>query len=197
MENTPYNKNNLTERPLSYYTDLFAAADPAEIAERTEAEFDGKAFHLHVLNKELVLSWPKADDDGWRDKDKILFLHYLLEGRKVGPASGFMAYNEFPSGDLYDRNFRARCVNRLVGTFGTRVDAFCAMCEKIGGHRIEGSGIAYEVEFMKNLFLKMIIWEGDDEFPASGQMIFSNNFGETFESEDRVVVCEYTLGQMR
>ena len=71
------------------------------------------------------------------------------------------------------------------------------LCEHYGGHRIKSSGIMYGFEFMKDLFLRFILWEGDDEFPANMQILFSRNFPDTFSAEDRVVVCEYLIGRMQ
>ena len=194
---TPYAPDNLTQRPLTHYLDLFRETDPEEIAARTGIPFENSSFTFRVLNRERKVTWPDFSDEGWKDKEKILFARYLLEGKKVFPVLDFKAYNELPWGDVYDRNFRARCVNRLVGTFGTRPEAFAAACEKLGGTKVPGSGLIYEISFMENLNVRMILWEGDEEFPASGQILFSSNFPETFSAEDRVIVCEVILGYMR
>ena len=196
-EKIPYNKNNITERPLEHYMGLFREADPAEMAARTGVHYDGKSFHLQVMGQERIISWPDFEDEGWGAKDKILFLHYLLEGKKVDPVSEFAAYNELPWGDVYDKNFRGRCVRRLVGMFGNRLDAFHEVCKKFGGTPTTGSGVGYDIEFMPGLFIKLIIWEGDEEFPSSGQILFSKNFPDAFAAEDRVIVCELMLSLMK
>ncbi len=193
----PYNANNLTERPIAFYTEGFRNADPFEISERTGVLFSDGCFHLNVLGRERVIDWPAFENEGFKDKEKILFLHYLLEGKKVSPSSTFSSYADLPWGNVYDRNFRARCVNRLVGTFGTRIDAFKEAVQKIGGTIREGNGTTAEITFMENLIVRFIIWEGDDEFPASGQIIFSDNFPDAFAAEDRVVVCEVILGYLK
>lgn len=195
-EKIPYNKNNMTERPLEHYKERFQAADPAEIAARTGVLFDGSQFHLDVLGQERLLSWPEPVEE-WAAKELILFLHYLLEGERVELVQEFAAYNELPWGDVYDVNFRGRCVRRLVGMFGNQVERFRQVCERFGGQPAGGSGVAYDIPFMPGLTLKFIIWEGDEEFPAAGQILFSKNFPQAFAAEDRVVVCEYVLGQMK
>jgi len=196
-KNTPYAPNNLTERPLHHYLDLLKEADPREIEARTGIPFRDSKFTFRVLTDERTVTWPDIEDEGWKDKEKILFARYLLEGKKVAPAADFKAYNELPWGDVYDRQFRARCVNRLVGTFGTRPEAYIAACERLGGKKIAGSGLNYEISFMENLNLRLILWEGDEEFPASGQILFSANFPEAFAAEDRVIVAEVILSNLK
>ena len=75
--------------------------------------------------------------------------------------------------------------------------AAAALCEGLGGTEFKGSGIGYEFEFLPGLKLRFILWEGDDEFPASAQILFSDNFPDAFAAEDRVVVCENVLGMMK
>lgn len=193
----PYGANNCTERPISYYMDLFRAADPLEISNRTGVPYSDGVFHLHVLGKDRSIDWPEFLADGFKDKEKILFLQYLLEGKKVDPVNTFSSYADLPWGTVYDRNFRARCINRLVGTFGTRIEAFKSAVSNIGGTFIPGNGLIAEIPFMDGLNVRFILWEGDDEFPASGQIVFSNNFPEAFTAEGRVVVCEVILGYMK
>lgn len=200
MENnakTPYAPDNLTARPIAYYMQRFREADPEEIAARTGAVYADGVLSFTVLGNTLRVDWPEFKAEGWKDYDRILFLHFLLDG-KPEPAGGtFRSYPELPWGEVYDRNFRARCTMRMVRMFGTAPERFEAVSEALGGRKINGSGIIYEFEFMPGLFLRFILWPGDEEFPSSGQIVFSDNFPSSFAAEDRVVVCEYVLGKMK
>ncbi|MBR3275926.1 MAG: DUF3786 domain-containing protein [Eubacterium sp.] len=198
MENKkpPYGANNLTELPLAHYRELFREADVQEIAARCGLTPEENTFTLTVCGDEKKITWPDFENEGFRDKDRILFLRYLLEGRAAGTSNVFAAYRNLPNGDLYNAKFTQRCINRLAGTFGTKPEAFRKGCEALGGKTVKSSGTAYEIEFMPGLSLQFILWEGDDEFPASAQILFSDNFPKAFSGEDRVVVCEYILGLM-
>jgi len=206
-----YNPNNMTELPLKHYMERFRAMTPEEIRERTGLEpmaeqiepvwasADSGApavFLLKVVGEEKRITWPDFEDEGWRDKDKILLLRYLIEGSKYGGYGEFVPYRSMPWGDVYDAKFRQRCIDRLTGTFGGNVAAYRKGCEALGGRKLSGSGEGYEIEFMPGLCIRFILWEGDDEFPAAGQILFSDNFPQTFSAEDRVVACEYVLGKL-
>jgi len=196
-KNLPYRMDNLTGAPLDHYLGKLKEADPAEIAARTGLPFDGEKFTVTVLGETRTITFPAFDDEGWRDKDKILFARYLLEGREVSAPTGYKTYRDMPWGEVYATPFNGRCQLRLAGTFGTRPAAFAAACEKLGGVRLRSSAIAYEIGFMPNLSLQFYLWEGDDEFPASTQILFTDNFPDTFSAEDRVFVCEYILNRLR
>lgn len=194
---TPYAANNQTELPLAHYRARFAAADPREIAQRTGAVLTGDRLTLCVLRDKLEIDWPDFSAAGWTDYHRILFLHYLLEGKAVSPCTAFKSYRDLPWGEVYDRNFNGRCVQRIVRSFGAKPEQLRAACEALGGMPVKSSGIGYDLEFMPNLHLRFFLWEGDEEFPASAQILFSENFPDAFAAEDRVVVCEYVIGKLR
>jgi len=189
--------NNLIELPTEYYQELFAKADPMEMSSRTGIEFSNGQFKFRVLNEDKTLSWPSADDACFKPKDRILFMRYLLEGKAVAPNNNFYAYKELKDGELYNKPYTGRCIYRMLGSYGNNSAAFIKACEFYGGEKVKSSGIAYQFEFLKNLYLQFILWEGDDEFPSNMQILYSGNFDETFSGEDRVVVAEYLIGRMQ
>lgn len=194
---TPYRPDNKTRLPLEHYLARLRETDPGEIAERTGTPLADGRFTLTVLGEEKTVTWPDFADAGWTDTQRILFARYLTEGRRPGPRGSFVTYRDLPWGEVYDANFRGRCLTRLAGTWGARPAAFRAACEAWGGRRVESSGDAYELEFLPGLFLRFFLWEGDEEFPASAQILFSDNFPDAFAAEDRVFVCEYVLGKLK
>lgn len=210
-ETPRYGAHNLTELPLKHYEERFLAANFEEIAERTGFLWDGGGFLMPYFEDTVRVSRGEGTDfvafssgnmlpgreNALKEKEKILLLRLLLEGRKTPETAVFRAYNELPWGDVYDRQFRGRCISRLAAVFGNRVADFEAACLRLNGRKIPGSGVTFEIPFMPGLLIRLILWEGDDEFPSSGQILFSENFGEALSAEDRVIVTEILLGKMK
>ena len=48
--------------------------------------------------------------------------------------------------------------------------------------------MGYEFAFMKGLLVRVSIWNGDEEFPPSAQILFSDNFRYAFTAEDMAFV---------
>ena len=86
---------------------------------------------------------------------------------------------------------------RMTYSYGVRPDAFSAAMEKLGAKPIKGADRAYELEFMSGLFLRILLWEADDEFPPSVQVLFSDNFQFAFSAEDMAVVGDITINTMK
>lgn len=45
--------------------------------------------------------------------------------------------------------------------------------------------------------IRLSIWEGDNEFPASAQILFSDNFSAAFTAEDIAVAGDITLNALK
>ena len=58
----------------------------------------------------------------------------------------------------------------------------------LGGKSYEKGDIGWEFEFMPGLSIRFAIWNADDEFPPSAQILFSDNFRYAFDAEDMAVV---------
>ena len=194
---TPYRADNLTQMPLEHYMGRLKTADASEISDRLGLDWDGRGFTLRVLGEDKHINFPAFDDEGWNDRWRILFGRYLLEGKKAEPMRSFVTYPEMPWGETYNEKFRQRCILRLAGTYGFRPAVYNAVCKAMGAEHIAASGECWQFEFLPGLFVRFVLWEGDEEFPASAQILFSDNFPDAFAAEDRVVVCEYILGEMK
>jgi hypothetical protein len=57
-----------------------------------------------------------------------------------------------------------------------------------------GKGDAgYRFEFLNGLFVSILLWGADDEFPPSAQILFDDNFVFAFTAEDIAVVGEVII----
>lgn len=198
-------KDNKTQVPLSHYKTLLAQADPAEIAARTGVRYDPDAgvFELTFLAAKLEISWPEAN---FRFADKvrelteytsILLIRYLLESHSSESMGQFLAYPEMPWGDVYYQQFKGRCILRLAFGFGFDLERFSRASTALGGMPIPMGDRAFEIPFLENLRMRLILWEGDEEFQPSAQILFSDNFPMAFSAEDMAVVGDVLISAMK
>ena len=45
--------------------------------------------------------------------------------------------------------------------------------------------------------MRILAWEGDDEFPPNAQVLYSDNFAEGFAAEDRVVAGDILISVIK
>lgn len=198
--NVTDNKNG---KPLEHYSALFAAADPAEIERHTGCAYADGAFELTLLSRPVRVRWPGMEaeliDGGGAlsPASRILLGRFLLEGTLVPSSGKFMAYAELPWGSVYNAQFTGRCIRRLAASYGSDMSRFAAACEGLNGKKTGGADAAYELSFLPGLVIRLSIWEGDEEFPASAQILFSDNFPAAFTAEDTAVAGDITLNALK
>lgn len=194
--------NNKTGLPLEHYRNLFRNADPNELSRQSGVEYSGETFTLGLLNRTVSVSWPDAVitlDDGMKPGDytEILALRRILDGRRSAFGGRMLAYSEMPWGPVYETQFRGRCISRMAGTYGHNISGFADACMALGGIPVENGDVSFDISFMEGFTVRLIMWEGDDEFPASAQILFSDNFPSAFTAEDMAVVGDVLLNAMR
>ena len=87
---------------------------------------------------------------------------------------------------------------RLAFGFGNKLKKFEEIMEKIGAEKISNGDAGYEFEFLNDLKLRFILWAGDDEFPPSAQILFSDNFPMAFtQGEDMAVVGDVSINMLK
>ena len=215
-------QNNKEEIPFSYYADLFAKADPAEISARTGIPFENNTFQVTLLGKEYAIKRPpcakgappQAVGDCYNPSVaygdtspytgeaiplpiQTFLLRYLLEGKRVPWNGQWKTFREMPWGELYIKPYTGRVLTRAAFTFGTRLTAFKAAAEKLGGTSVPNGDAGFEFSFIGDYKVRILVWEGDDEFPPNAQILYSDNFQDGFAPEDRVVTGDILITTIR
>ena len=178
-----YEKDSKERMPWEHYTEEFAKADPAEIAGRLSLPYDEDDAGFYPL-EEMHYA-------------KILAIRFLLNGNVSQGSGRFKTYREMPWGEVYLRQFDGRCIKRLAFTYGNRLKDFKEIMEHIHAVPVDHGDIAYQVEIFPGYVVQMILWEGDDEFPPSSQILFSDNFPVSFAAEDMAVMGDVIIGSLK
>ena len=192
--------NNKEGKPLEYYLSLYRDRDPEEIASRCGLEWDGRAFTVRLLGKQYTVSHPEltiAGETPVTDPERILFLRYMLDGRAAASSGRFLAYPEFPWGEVYLQQFTGRCIKRYAFSYGNRPEALEKIMENLPATRIPRSDQGWQLELMPGLEMQFLLWLGDDEFPPNAQILFSDNFQYAFTAEDLANIGDIVMNRMK
>lgn len=196
----PYERDNKERIPLEHYMTLYEKLDPVECVKRTKAAYDQeqREFTLEIMGRSYRVKFPSFQTEPEASHpEKMLLIRYLLEAELLPMSGRFITYREVPWGETYFRNFEGRCLKRLAFGFGSRLDDFRRGMEKLGGLPVNTGDAGYEFPFMKGLYMKFILWAGDEEFPPSAQILFSDNFKLAFTAEDLAVVGDVSINYLK
>ena len=198
-------RNNKEEVPFSHYAALFARLDPQEAAQRCGAAFADGCFTLRLMGTAYRIAWPEYAITAQREDAFALgslpcqtfLMRYLLEGRRAALSLGYKTFREMPWGELYIAPYTGRCLSRAAFTFGTQVAAFAAACQRLGGEKLPHGDAGYGFDFLEGYRMQIMIYAGDEEFPPSSQILYSDNFASAFSAEDRVVAGDILISAIR
>ena len=196
-------ENHKEEVPFAHYEERFRSLDPAEAAARTGAKWDGKEFYLNLLGREYAIAHPdyalRALDGGNLPPlpTQTFLLRYLMESKQVSWSGQWKTFREMPWGEMYIKPYTGRVLTRAAFTFGFRLDAFRAACEKIGATALKHGDAGYQFNLIGDFMIQILVWEGDDEFPPNAQVIYSDNFADGFAAEDRVVAGDILISTIK
>ena len=197
-------ENHKEEVPFAHYEERFRGLDPADVTARLSGvKWDGNEFYVNLIGRDFAISHPdyalRAPDGGALPPLPVqtFLLRYLLEGRDAAWGGTWKTFREMPWGEMYIRPYTGRVLTRAAFTFGTRVDAFRAACEKMGALKLPHGDAGYQFTLLGGYRMQILVWEGDDEFPPNAQIIYSDNFAEGFAAEDRVVAGDILISTIK
>ena len=191
-------ENHKEEVPFAHYEEKFRALDPAEAVARLGEIFNGEEFTLTLLGRQFAIAHPnyaiRALDGGALPPlpTQTFLLRYLLEGKTVVSSGDWKTFREMPWGELYIKPYTGRVLTRAAFTFGTRIDAFRNAAERMGASPVKHGDAGFEFDLIGGYKMRILVWAGDDEFPPSAQVLYSDNF-TAFAAEDRVVAGDILI----
>ena len=197
-------ENNKEEVPFSYYEGLFKDLKPESVKERLSAvKWENGEFYVNLLGREFAIAHPeyaiRALDGGKIPplSTQTFMLRYLLECKDVAWGGQWKTFREMPWGEMYITPYTGRVLTRAAFTFGTRVPAFKAACEKMGAEPLKHGDAGYQFDLIGGYMMQILVWEGDDEFPPNAQILYSDNFADGFVAEDRVVAGDILISTIK
>ena len=197
-------ENHKEEVPFAYYEEQFRALNPEETLTRLpDARWDGTEFTLRLLGRDFAIAHPdyaiRALDGGAVPPlpTQTFLLRYLLEGKNAKWSGQWKTFREMPWGEMYIQPYTGRVLTRAAFTFGTRVAAFRAACEKMGAVKLPHGDAGYQFELVPGYHMQLLVWEGDEEFPPNAQVLYSDNFETGFAPEDRVVAGDILISTVK
>jgi len=122
-------------------------------------------------------------------------LHYL-EKRLAGlpPLTGrWISFKELESGEQYFPAFRKRSIDLVLNKYGRRVeDIFLALDRGAAVGKAGQGDAGVIVEAFPGVPLQVILWKGDEEFPAEATILFDESIRGIFRTEDVAVLAGFT-----
>ncbi len=156
-----------------------------------------RAITLDYLNRPYLVTLPDAEISMMDNKeeevplrDKILILHYLTVARGTPLSGKLIAYKELPEGTNYFPTFYHRSIKPLADCFGGEPHRLLAMAEALAGQKADYGDAAVTVNAFPRVPVTLVLWRGDAEFAAEGNILFDSTIPDYLPVEDIIVISE-------
>ena len=193
----------------------YAAAHQKALADFGQASFEamaagcgfpveGKAFVVGFLGQEFRVEYPTgkfypepAPEGELPIFAQILVLHYLTNTAIRQEEGQLITYKELPGGNIYIQPFTNRAIRPLVQLFGDRPQELVEVARQIGGMPVKHGDAAVCIPAFPRIPVTLVVWGGDDEFPASGNILFDASAPSFLPTEDYAVLASFVVGTLK
>ena len=77
------------------------------------------------------------------------------------------------------------------------MEKFAAASEKMGAVKVPHGDAGYEFELLDGYRMRIMVYEGDEEFAPTSQILYTDNFADGFAAEDRVVAGDILISAIK
>lgn len=185
--------------------DEFSRVIPDAVAINTLVKFDtaGSFFSMSFLGKKYRIFYPSGEVEYIDDDEevslaiRVILLHYLTHcsARKVEGVK--IAFSELPSGSIYVGPFTNRTIKPLVAIFGNSLEKFVDAAKEIGGWAENLGDVSFTIPALPKIPITFVLWEGDDEFPPSGNVLFDSSAPSHLHTEDYALLPGLAIWEMK
>ncbi|MBS3886699.1 MAG: DUF3786 domain-containing protein [Dethiobacter sp.] len=156
----------------------FSKKDPALMAElaggvcpggdSVEISFMGQLCRVaHPDGKIELPAWPDLHHE-----EQILILQYLAGASGLPCRSSWLSFLDLPGGPHHFVPFQKEALIPLAKAFANQPHSFLPAAKSLGGVQIDLGHLGAVLPVFPRLPLAVLLWTGDDEFPASANILF-------------------------
>jgi hypothetical protein len=173
--------------------------DPAEVARDSGALLENNGGQswlcFSYLGQDIRLSpasgeTKTASGETIPPRDRLVILHYLVTAGGTPPAGRLITFQQLPDGQSYYPTFFKRAVKPLLSAFAAHPALLKQSAQPLGGVAGGMGDVSVTFKALPRVELTLVIWQGDDELPAEGSILFDSSIGAYLPTEDITVLSE-------
>ena len=123
-------------------------------------------------------------------RDKILILHYFTRATGTPLSGKTITYKELQEGINYYPTFFKRAIDPVLNNFKDEPQKLVTIADSLGGYTSDYGDTAVTIKAFPYVPLTIVLWRGDNEFPADGNILFDSTIQEYLPTEDVTILCE-------
>jgi hypothetical protein len=156
--------------------------DPSSVARDASAvyhETEQGRWHLQLsyFGEPHNIAWPElvvrdAEDSVCATPLQAALLDHLVLADGTPLADRWVSLRELPNGAFYERAFQGYSGNRLMRAFRNDLEGLREAARQLSGEPLSIGDAAFRFWALPRIPLAIVYWAGDEEFPATAQVLF-------------------------
>lgn len=174
-----------------------------EICQRSGASrIDDDRILIPYLNQpyQVVISTGeitrKNQEESVSLKDQILILHYLSQAMGTPFTNKLIAYTQLQGGKFYCPAFQKRTLEPILKCFGHQPKLLLDISQRLGGKKATLGDVSVQFDAFPLVRIVIVLWQGDEEVPPGGNILFDQNIKDSLSTEDVVVLTEVLIWKL-
>jgi hypothetical protein len=124
--------------------------------------------------------------------EKVLILHYLINAQPKPLSGRNISFKEVPNGgSIYYSTFKKRAIDPLVKTFSENLPGLMKSASALGGTAENFGNASTTIYAFPFVPVTYVLWQGDEEIPSSGTILFDSSISYFLPVEDIVLAASY------
>ncbi len=158
---------------------------------------------LLLMNRVYQIRYPEGevicrDDLGPVDvMKKAILLRYLNNAEEASGGEKLIGFNELPSGSFYNPAFSQSVVKPFIDFFGEVPQKLKWAAKRLEGIEVPFGDVGMRIPFLPKVKISFIIWEGDDEFPPDGKILFNSHVASYLSTEGIVIASAMVFNKLK
>jgi hypothetical protein len=150
---------------------------------------------LRAFGTDMVLCLPgfqlilAQSDEPAKISDRILVLHYLLCDLPIPDTDELISFRQMDSGMFYWKAFLSRSVRPLVERIGNDLELLKTNLDRFDWESVSLGDFGARIHAIGKVYVTLVYHLGDDEFPASADLLFDASIKRVYPTEDAAVLA--------
>ena len=155
--------------------------DPNRLAAATGCVYGNDHFRLNLFRQTLRLPFPELTPIDETSGNKLplssqALLLYYFSSADGSPLTGrWISFAELPDGRVYNQAYQGYTGDLLARRYGADLAGLEHACGSIDGGQVVYGDLGIAFLALPRVSLLAVLWQADDEFPASGKVLFDSS----------------------
>ena len=182
----------------------FLTMDQEELlARRLELKREGERITLRHYHRKFGVCRSSGEIEALEDGGHVtcyekMNIYALLRALSAGARlqGEWVPFEKLRGTAPFYRSFQANIVRPFAKMFQGRLSELERACVGLEGKKLPWSDAGYELKAFDCIPVRFLFWEGDDEFPAQGNLLFDVSAADFIDEKSLIRVALVGLGRI-